>query len=134
MKFTFEIDEDLQRTFKSYLDREGKKMGPYLTDFIARTVAGLEKPGKKQPWKPFLEKLIKEGVHTRAEILKQVSTHFRGVTIATVATFLSDAANSKYRKFDREVIEVSRDCLAFGGLWEGQSGQSLDAIQPVPSP
>lgn len=120
VQFTFEIEEETKRTFAAHIAQQGLKMGPYLRDFIAGTVAGLEKPGKKQPWKALVEKLITEGIHTREEILDKVSAQLPGVKISTVTTFLSDAANPAYRKYDRKVIEVPRKCLAFGDPWEDQ--------------
>lgn len=119
-KFTFEIEEDLQRVFKAHLARQGKKMGPYLCDFIAGTVAGLERPGKKRPYKDSVKKLIAEGIHTRQEILDKVSAQFPGIKPSSLASFLSDAANPTYKHFDRKVIEVPRICLAFGNPWEDQ--------------
>lgn len=55
----------------------------------------------------FLTPLIEAGTHTQAELVEVMIKQF-GVTQSNAATFLTDAKNPKYCKFDKLVV-VSED-------------------------
>ena len=49
--------------------------------------------------------LIAEGKYTKAQIIDLICKDWKDIKAITVSTYLSDAKNPKYSKFDRLAIE-----------------------------
>ena len=58
-------------------------------------------------------KLIREGKHTRAEIVKRICRQFKDVKPVTVETELSDGMNPVYNRFPCRIRRRKRDGVLY---------------------
>ncbi len=70
-----------------------------------------EKP-KEHPGKELLQSLIKEGTHTRPEIMDTLTAAHPDVPKTAFAAWLTSAKNPKYNPFDKEVV------IDAAGIWK----------------
>lgn len=61
----------------------------------------------------FFTPLIKEGKYTKEQLIQKGMKQFPHLTKSTIQTFLTDAKNPKYNKFENLIIQDSEDIISF---------------------